>query len=156
VAFGEGVGLRGEALAMALAFCALAGAGLQLLVLLASARALLGGIRPRLDRADPNLREAARRLPGVLLGRGVIQLSGVIDAALVSFLGAGARAVFGYAQLIYLLPMSVLGTGEAAASLPEMAADTADLDRERRNANLHARLGASLARVTTLTVPITL
>src|SRR5262249_374024 len=110
VAFGEGVGLRGEALAMALAFCALAGAALQLLVLLASGRARLGGLRPRIDRADPNLREAARRLPGVLLGRGVIQLSGVIDAALVSFLGAGARAVFGYAQLIYLLPMSVLGT----------------------------------------------
>jgi len=156
VLFGESVGLRGEALAMALAWSALAGAGLQLLVLLPAARALVGGLRPRLDRADPNLREAARRLPGVLLGRGVIQISGLLDAALVSFLGAGARAVFGYAQLIYLLPMSVLGTGEAAAALPEMAADTADLDRERRNASLRGRLGASLARVTTLTVPIAL
>jgi putative peptidoglycan lipid II flippase len=156
LAFGEGAGLRGKALAMALAWSALAGAGLQLLVLLPTARALLGGLRPRLDRADPNLREAARRLPGVLLGRGVIQISGLIDAALVSFLGTGARAVFGYAQVIYLLPMAVLGTGEAAASLPEMASDTADLDHARRNASLRARLGASLARVTTLTVPTTL
>jgi putative peptidoglycan lipid II flippase len=156
VAFGEGIGLRGQALAMALAWSALAGAGLQLLVLLAAARALLGELRPRLDRADPNLREAARRLPGVLLGRGVIQLSGLIDAALVSFLGEGARAVFGYAQQIYLLPMAVLGTGEAAVSLPEMASDTADVDRERRNASLRGRLGASLARVITLTVPTTL
>jgi putative peptidoglycan lipid II flippase len=152
--FGEGIGLRGEGLAMALAWSALAGAGLQLL--LASARALLGGLRPRLDRADPNLHEAARRLPGVLIGRGVIQLSGLVDAALVTFLGEGARAVFGYAQLIYLFPMSVLGTGEAAASLPEMASDTADLDHERRNASLRRRLGASLARVFTLTVPTTL
>ncbi|WP_437568643.1 murein biosynthesis integral membrane protein MurJ [Sorangium sp. So ce542] len=156
VVFGEQVGLRGEALTMALAWSALVGAGLQLLVLLAAARSLLGDLRPRLDRSDPNLREAARRLPGVLLGRGVIQISGLIDAALVSFLGAGARAAFGYAQLIYLLPMSVLGTGEAAVSLPAMASDTADVDRERRDASLRARLGAALARVTTLTVPTTL
>jgi putative peptidoglycan lipid II flippase len=156
VVFGEGLGLRREALAMALAWSAIAGAGLQLLVLLAAARLLLGGLRPRFDRSDPNLHEAARRLPGVLLGRGVIQISGLIDAALVSFLGAGARAVFGYAQLIYLLPMSVLGTGEAAVSLPEMASDTADLDRERQNASLRGRLGASLAQVTTLAVPTTL
>jgi putative peptidoglycan lipid II flippase len=60
------------------------------------------------------------------------------------------------AQLIYLLPMSILGTGEAAASLPEMASDTADDDRERRLASIRARLGASLARVTVLTVPTTL
>jgi putative peptidoglycan lipid II flippase len=37
-----------------------------------------------------------------------------------------------------------------------MASDTADVDRERRNASLRGRLGASLARVTTLTVPTTL
>ncbi len=154
--FGEGLGLRGESLAMALAWSAFAGACLQLLVLLAAARALIGGLRPRFESDDPNVHDAARRLPGVLLGRGVIQISGLVDAALVSFLGAGARAVFGYALLIYLLPMSVLGTGEAAASLPDMAADTADVDHERRNASLRRRLGASLARVSTLTVPITL
>ena len=154
--FGEALGLRGEALAMALAWSALAGAGLQLVVLLPAARTLVGGLWPRFDWADPNLREAARGLPGVLLGRGVIQLSGLIDAALVSFLGAGARAVFGYAQLIYLLPMSVLGTGEAAAALPEMASDTAESDRELRNAKLRRRVGASLARVLALTVPATL
>jgi len=156
LAFGGRVGLRGESLAMALAWSALVGAALQLAVLLPTARALLGELRPRFDRADPNLKEAVRRLPGVLLGRGVIQISGLVDAALVSFLGEGARAVFGYAQLIYLLPMSVLGTGEAAVALPDMAADTADVDRDRRNASLRARLGASLSRVTTLTVPIAL
>jgi putative peptidoglycan lipid II flippase len=156
VAFGEGLGLRGRALAMVLAWSALGGACLQLLVLLPAARTLLGGLRPHIDRADPNLREAARRLPGVLLGRGVIQISGLVDAALVSFLGEGARAVFKYASAIYLVPMAVLGTGEAAASLPEMASDTADVDRERRNASLRGRLGASLARVTALAVPATL
>src|SRR5262249_38274066 len=74
VALGAGAGWRGQELAMVLAWSALAGAGLQLLVMLAAARALLGGLRPRLDLADPNLREAARRLPGVILGRGIIQI----------------------------------------------------------------------------------
>jgi putative peptidoglycan lipid II flippase len=154
--FGAGLGERGEPLFMALVWSALVGAGLQLLVLLPAARALLGGLRPHLDRHDPNLREAARRLPGVLVGRGVIQLSGLIDVKLVDYLGTGAQAAMGAAQLIYLLPMSVLGTGEAAASLPEMASDTVDDDEERRHASIRARLSASLSRVTVLTVPTTL
>jgi len=154
--FGEGLGQRGEPLLRVLVWSALAGALMQLLVLLPAAWALLGSLRPLLDRDNPELREAATRLPGVLLGRGIIQLSGFIDTALVSFLGLGAQATMNAAQLIYLLPMSILGTGEAAASLPEMASDTADDDRERRNASIRARLGASLARVTVLTVPTTL
>jgi putative peptidoglycan lipid II flippase len=154
--FGEGLGARGEPLMMALVWGALAGAVLQLAVLLPAARALLGGLRPHLDRHDPNLREAARRLPGVLLGRGVIQLSGLIDTELVSFLGAGDQAAMNAAQLIYLLPMSILGTGEAAAALPEMASDTADTDVARRNESIRRRLGASLSRVTVLTVPASL
>src|SRR5262249_13287120 len=88
-------------------------------------------------------------------GRGVIQISGLIDTALVSFLGAGAVSSFTNAQVVYLLPMSLLGTGEAAAALPEMAGETAENDRERRDAALRKRLGASLARITTLTVPTT-
>ena len=153
---GQWLGQRGEPLMMALVWSALAGAGLQLLVLLPAARALLGGLRPMLDRDNPDVREATVRLPGVLLGRGIIQLSGLIDTELVSYLGTGAVATMAAAQLIYLLPMSILGTGEAAASLPEMASDTADDDRARRDASLRARLGASLSRVTVLTVPTTL
>ena len=41
----------------------------------------------------------------------MIQISGLFDLWLVSFLGTGAQAAFGYAQSIYLLPMSLLGTG---------------------------------------------
>lgn len=156
VIFGTALGRRGEPLVMALVWGALAGAALQLGVLLPAARALLGELRPHLDRADPNLREAAKRLPGVIVGRGVIQLSGLIDTGLVSFLGTGAQAAMNAAQLVYLLPMSVLGTGEAAASLPEMARDTADTDHERRDAAIRRRLGASLSRVLVLTVPTTL
>lgn len=150
---GSFLSLRGQPLAHALAWSALVGAGLQLLLLLPAARSLLGSLRPRFDTKDPAVGEAARRLPAAIAGRGIIQISGLVDNLLVSFLGSGAIAVFGYAQTIYLLPMSLLGTGEAAAALPEMARDTADHDIDRRNAALRARLGASLARITTLTLP---
>ncbi len=145
--------LSGEALARVLALGALVGATLELAALLGRCRPLLGTLRPTLNHRNPALRTAARRLPGVLLGRGVIQISGLIDTMLVSFLGTGSNAVFGYAQMLYLLPMSVLGTGEAAVSLPEMARDSAEEDLERRNERMRARLGAMLTRVTVLAVP---
>jgi len=128
--------LSGEVLARMLALGALAGAALELAGLLARCRPLLGTLRPSLDHRNPAVRTAAKRLPGVLLGRGVIQISGLVDTMLVSFLGSGANAVFGYAQMLYLLPMSVLGTGEAAVSLPEMARDTAAGDSDQRNAKM--------------------
>ncbi len=151
---GAWLGIRGQGLAETLAWSALVGATLQLLLLLPVARGLLGGtVRPRIDTKDEAVREAARRLPAALAGRGIIQISGLVDNLLVSFLGTGALAVFGYAQTIYLLPMSLLGTGEAAVALPEMARATAEEDRARRDAALRSRLGASLARVTTVTIP---
>ena len=73
--------------------------------------------------------------------------------ALVSFLGDGAQATLNYAQAVYLLPMALLGTGEAAAALPAMAGETAEQDLELRNAALRRRLGASIARITVITVP---
>ena len=155
VVAGAWLGQRGEPLAEAMAWGAFAGAALQLGLLLPAARRLLGGLRPRFDTRDPSVREAAGKLPAALIGRGVIQVSGLVDTLLVSFLGPGANAAFGYAQTIYLLPMSLLGTGEAAAALPEMAREVADGDVERRNAALRQRLGASLARIAVLTVPAT-
>jgi putative peptidoglycan lipid II flippase len=85
----------------------------------------------------------------------VIQISSLIDMALVSYLGPGANAVFGYVQQVYLLPMALLGTGEAAVSLPAMAGETVEQDRALRNAALRKRLGASFHRITVLTIPTT-
>lgn len=137
----------GEALARVLALGALVGAGLEMAALLARTKPLLGTLRPTFDHLNEHVRIAARRLPGVLLGRGVIQISGLIDTLLVSFVGTGAASTFIYAQMLYLLPMSLLGTGEAAVSLPEMARDTAKADPEARNARLRKRLGNILTRV---------
>jgi putative peptidoglycan lipid II flippase len=146
---------RDEALALALAWSALIGAALQLALLLPAVRRLLGTLRPRLDTRDPNVREATAKLPSVVFARGVIQISGLVDTLLVSFLGAGANAAFGYAQTVYLLPMSLLGTGEAAAALPTLVGEGAEQDPERRNAKLRATLGASLRRLVILALPAT-
>lgn len=151
----QALGLSGARLAVALALAALCGAVLQVVVLLPSTRRLLGSLRPRWAPGDALVRESARRLPGALLGRGVMQLSGLVDTLLVSFAGAGATAALGYAQTIYLLPMSVLGTGEAAAMLPELAREAGSAsERGARDERLRATLSATLARVCTLAVPV--
>lgn len=149
---GGALHLGERALARALALGALAGAGLVTAVLFAKARRHTGSVRPSFDFASPPLREAVARFPSVLLGRGVIQLSGLVDTLLVSFLGDSAVSAFNYAQTVYLLPMSILGTGEAAAALPEMASDAAG-EREERNRRLRELLGASVRRVTVLAIP---
>jgi putative peptidoglycan lipid II flippase len=153
VAFGSFLATSGASLATVLAWSALAGAALQLVILLPAARRWTGSLRPSLDRKDPHVREAAARLPGAIAGRGIIQISGLIDTQLVSFLAPGDTAAFGYAQTIYLLPMALLGTGEAAAALPELARDTAEQDPEKRKAAMADRIGQSLARITALSVP---
>ncbi|MBK8257425.1 MAG: murein biosynthesis integral membrane protein MurJ [Polyangiaceae bacterium] len=153
VAFGTFLHTTGADLAHVLAYSALLGAGLQLFILLPATRRLVGGLTPTLNTKDPNVRQASARLPGAIAGRGIIQISGLIDTQLVSFLAPGDTAAFGYAQTIYLLPMALLGTGEAAAALPELARDTAEQDAEKRNIAMADRIGKSIARVATLSIP---
>jgi putative peptidoglycan lipid II flippase len=109
------------ALAHALMSGAVVGALFQLALLAWPARRLLGSLRPTLPLSDERLRRTLRRVPSTILGRGVLQLSGLVDTSLVTLLGAGALASFQYAQTAYLLPMAILGTGEAAALLPSLA-----------------------------------
>jgi len=142
-----------EPLARILALGALGGAALELAFLMWRARRHLGTLKASLDRRSQAIQDAARRLPGVMLGRGVIQISGLLDTLLVSFLGTGANAVFGFAQTLYLLPMSLLGTGEAAVSLTEMSRDAAETDLEARDRRLRQRLAAIFTRVSTLAIP---
>lgn len=142
-----------DELASAVAWGALGGAVLQLGVMAPGVRRALGSVLPVFEPRLAPLREAASKLPAAVLGRGVIQLSGLVDTLLVSLLGSGAVATFGYAQTIYLLPMSVLGTGEAAAALPSLAEAGAGSGAEdaRRRAMLDT-LASSLGRSFTLGV----
>jgi len=100
---------------------ALAGGVLQLAVQLPAVLRELGGLRPSLALATEGVREALAAFGPALAGRGVVQLSSYLDLLLASLLAAGAVAALGYAQLLYLLPVSLFGLSVAAAALPELA-----------------------------------
>jgi putative peptidoglycan lipid II flippase len=66
-------------------------------------------------------RTVVRAAIPTIFGRGAVQISGYIDYFLVSFLAAGTMAIMRYAQMLYLLPISLLGFSVAAAELPELS-----------------------------------
>ena len=76
--------LEGDGLAVAIGWGALVGAIVQVMIMIPMAHRLLGNAFPVFDLASEGVGEAARRLPGAVLGRGIIQLSGLVDTMLVS------------------------------------------------------------------------
>jgi putative peptidoglycan lipid II flippase len=114
-------GLSQSSLAVALAWGALAGAALQLGVQLPAVRSLVRTLRPSLDARRPTVRTVLRRFGPAVAGRGVVQLSAYVDLFLASFLAVGAVAALTYAQVFYLLPISLFAMSVAAAELPELS-----------------------------------
>ena len=84
-----------------------------------------------------SLRVVFSNLLPVVAGRGVGQLSGYIDNLLASLLPIGAVAAINYAQILYLLPISLFGMSVAAAELPTMSRATA-AGKERTAETLRA------------------
>src|SRR3989475_10054450 len=123
------------------AWGAVAGGALQLLVQLPTVLRLLGkGVRLSLGRGNPLAAEVVRNFLPVVAGRGVVQLSAYVDMLIASWMPTGTVAAFGYAQTIYLLPVSLFGMAVSAAALPPMVAD-ADV-REKLHAQTEAGLRA--------------
>ncbi|HEV2148870.1 MAG TPA: murein biosynthesis integral membrane protein MurJ [Longimicrobiaceae bacterium] len=126
-------------LLIAVAWGALIGGALQFLVQLPWVLRLERSLR--LGRPDrvPGAREAVRNAGPAIMGRGVVQLAGYVDMVLASLLAVGAVAAIGYAQTIYLLPVSLFGMSVAAAELPELSrrrGGAVDVLRERTNAGM--------------------
>jgi len=126
-------------LLIAVAWGALIGGVLQFLVQLPWVLRLERSLRlARPDRV-PGAREAVKNAGPAVMGRGVVQLSGYVDMVLASLLAVGAVAAIGYAQTLYMLPVSLFGMSVAAAELPELARQRSgalDVLRERTNAAL--------------------
>ncbi|HSG39244.1 MAG TPA: murein biosynthesis integral membrane protein MurJ [Thermoanaerobaculia bacterium] len=130
---------------------ALAGGALQLLVQLPTVLRLLRGFRPSLSPRVAGVKEALGAFGPVLAGRGVVQLAGYLDIFLASFLAAGAVGALGYAQILYLLPISLFGMSVAASELPELSRlGRADASRARE---LLERVRRSLRQMAVLNVP---
>lgn len=138
-------------LAEMLAWSAVAGSALQLLVQLPAVLRLAPGIRPSLDTASQHVRQVVRGFVPVFVGRGVVQISGYIDSDLASLIGAGAVSVFAYAQALYLLPGSLFGMAISAAELPAMSSLAGE--RDQVAALLRGRLETGLRRIAFFIVP---
>jgi putative peptidoglycan lipid II flippase len=144
-----GGALLGARLVVALAFGALVGSMLQLLVQLPSTLRLVGGFTWSLKLGTPGVRSVLRAWAPVVVGAGVLQIASIVETQLGSLLGTGAVAVLGYAQLVALLPISVFGVSVAAAALPDLSRDAAMADAD----TLRARLSEGGQRIAFFVVP---
>ncbi|MBW3571496.1 MAG: murein biosynthesis integral membrane protein MurJ [Gemmatimonadetes bacterium] len=146
LAFGRGM-QPGE-LVVLLAWGALAGGvlqfGVQLPRVLQLERELKLGWGLRIE----GVREAVRNAGPAVVGRGVVQISGYLDYFLASFLAAGALATLQFAQLFYMLPISLFAMSVAAAELPELSRQ-----RSAGDEVLRGRASAGLERVAFYVVP---
>jgi putative peptidoglycan lipid II flippase len=126
-------------LALLLAWGAVIGSALQLLVQLPAVAPLVPGLRPRLEWSVP-VRTTFRNFGPNFVSRGVVQISAYIDAVLASLLPTGAVTGLANAQLLYTLPVSLFGMSVSAAALPDMAGavglDARHLLRDRLNSGL--------------------
>ncbi|HEX6057943.1 MAG TPA: murein biosynthesis integral membrane protein MurJ, partial [Gemmatimonadaceae bacterium] len=145
-------GAAGEsALVVAAAWGSVAGSLLQVAVQLPTVVRLAGRIRPTLARDADGVRQTLRNFGPVFVGRGVVQISAYVDMMLASLVGTGAAAILGFAQTLYVLPVSLFGMAVSAAELPAMASALGT--EEEVAATLRARLAAGAARIAFLIVP---
>jgi putative peptidoglycan lipid II flippase len=149
VAGGVYWGLGQRDLVVVLAWGALVGGVLQFGVQLPFAmRHLRGGLRPSLGRGVEGVPEAIRNFGPVVAARGIVNISGWIDVILAAQLRTGAVAVMGYAQTLYVLPISLFGMSVAASELPELSRMRGEGARV-----LADRVSAALRRVWFFLIP---
>ncbi len=128
-----------------------AGSLLQLLIQLPVVLRLAPEIRLGFGQADRNVRAVITNFFPVFVSRGVVQLSAFVDTILASPLPTGSVATLGYAQAIYLLPVSLFGMAVSAAELPAMSSAVGN---EQQVAELlRARISASTRRIGFFVVP---
>ncbi|HVT44417.1 MAG TPA: murein biosynthesis integral membrane protein MurJ [Thermoanaerobaculia bacterium] len=146
-----GARLSQSSLAVALAWGTVAGSALQFGIQLPFVFRYAGSVRLALDLTLEPVRQVFRNMGPVLLGRGAVQVSAYVDIIIASLLGAAAVATVAYAQMLYLLPISLFGMSVAAAELPQMASATGS--REQIYASLRSRLERGLRQISFFVVP---
>jgi putative peptidoglycan lipid II flippase len=129
------------------------GSALQFLVQLPSAWRLVGGVRPQFALAHRDVRQVLSNFLPAVGSRGVVQVSAYVDNMLASLLPTGAVSAMGYAQTLYLLPISLFGMSVTAAQLPAMSSATGS--EAEIAATLRRQLDAGLARIAFFVAPST-
>jgi len=140
-----------ESLAVITAWGSVVGSALQVGVQLPVALRLVRRLRIELGLHLESVREVLRNFVPVLFSRGVVQVSAFIDSNIASALPTGAVAAFGYAQVLYTLPISLFGMSVSAAELPAMSGA---LGSESEIASqLRTRLANGIRQIAFLVVP---
>lgn len=142
---------RAERLVITVAWASVAGSLLQFLVQVPAVWRLERGLRPGVGTGDPEVSLVVRNFGTVFLGRGVVQLSGFVDTAIASLIGAGALATLNYAQAISMLPVSLFGMSVSAAELPAMSGERGTPAEVA--AAVRARLDRGLGRIAYFVIP---
>lgn len=138
-----------DRLLIAACYGALAGGLLQFVVQLPLVMRLLRGFRLFPKGPVEGVKDALRAFGPVVAGRGVYQLSAYLDLLLASLLASGAVGALGWAQTLYVLPVSLFGLSVAAAELPELSRRTA----AEAAGDWIDRMSRSLRQIAFLTVP---
>ena len=97
------------------------------------------------------VRQVFRSLGPVVVSRGVVQLSALIDGVIASWLGRAAVSGLYNAQILYTLPISLFGMSVAAAELPAMSSITGTQDQIY--AGLRERLIAGKRNIAFYVIP---
>jgi putative peptidoglycan lipid II flippase len=140
-----------DGLAIAVSWGAVAGALAQFVVQLPGTLRLLRRLQINFSRTKAALRTVFSNLVPVVASRGVIQLSGYVDNLLASLLPIGAVAALNYAQILFMLPVSLFGYSVAAAELPAMSRTGGTV--EQRAALIGSRINSGLRQISFMVVP---
>jgi putative peptidoglycan lipid II flippase len=111
-----------RALVVIAAWGMVAGATAQFVIQLPAVFRYAKHLRFAIDTALEPVREVIRNFTPVVVGKGVVQVSGYIDSMLATLLGTVAVSALSYAQIVNMLPISLFGMAVAAAELPQMSA----------------------------------
>lgn len=139
-------------LATKAAWGSVVGAGLQIVVQLPQMLPLMGRLRIHFTTVRKELHSVFKNLMPVIASRGVAQVSGYVDNILASLLPTGAVAGLNYAQILYLLPVSLFGMSVAAAELPTMSRTTGAASAQAAEA-LRLRLNNGLRQIAFMVIP---
>lgn len=104
-----------------LAFGALLGGLLALLVLLPPLKRLGMLPRPRLALGDPDVRRALSLMGPMVLGLGVYQLNMLLSRLFTSFLPVGSQSYLSYGMRVVEIPQGMFALALASAALPALA-----------------------------------
>lgn len=115
---------------LALAFAALVGGVLQVVVQWPSLAAIGYLGRPSLEFGHPGVREVLRRMGPMLFGMGVYYVDVMLARRFLSELGEGAQSYFGWAMRLCDFPQGIFVMALSAAALPSLSRLAARGDHE--------------------------